>query len=43
MEHGLNNIHKWALKLVYEDSNELKFQQLLAKENSVSAHQKNFS
>ena len=43
MEHGINNIHKWALKLVYEDSNELKLQELLPKEKSVSAHQKTFS
>ena len=41
MEHRINNIHKRALKLVYQDSPDLTFQELLAKDNSVSVHQKN--
>ena len=41
MEHRINSIHKRALKLVYQDSYNLTFQKLLAKEKSVSIHQKN--
>ena len=41
MEHRINNIHKRALKLVYHDSPDLTFQELLAKDKSVSVHQKN--
>ena len=41
MEHRINNIHKRALKLVYQDFPDLKFQELLAKGKSVSVHQKN--
>ena len=43
MEHRINNIHKRALTLVYKDSHELMFQELLAKDKSVSVHQKTFS
>ena len=38
MEHRINSIHKRALKLVYQDSPDLTFQQLLAKDKSVSVH-----
>ena len=41
MEHRINSIHKRALKLVYQDSPDLTFQELLAKDKSVSVHQKN--
>ena len=41
MEHRINSIHKRALKLVYQNSHDLTFQELLAKDKSVSAHQKN--
>ena len=41
MEHRINSIHKRALKLVYQDSPNLAFQELLAKDKSVSVHQKN--
>ena len=41
MEHRINNIHKRALKLVYQDSPDLTFQELLAKDKSVSVYQKN--
>ena len=41
MEHRIISIHKRALKLVYQDSPDLTFQQLLAKHKSVSVHQKN--
>ena len=40
MEHRINNIHKRVLKLVYQDSPNLTFQELLAKDKSVSVHQK---
>ena len=40
MEHRINSIHKRALKLVYQDSPDLTFQELLAKDKSVSVHQK---
>ena len=40
MEHRNNNIRKWALKLVYQDSHDLTFQDLLAKDKLVSVHQK---
>ena len=32
----INNIHKRDLKLVYQDSRDLTFQELLAKDKSVS-------
>ena len=41
MEHSTNSIHKKALKLVYQDSHDLTFQELLGKDKSVSVHQKN--
>ena len=41
MEHRINSIHKRAFKLVYQDSPDLMFQELLAKYKSVSARQKN--
>ena len=41
MEHRINSIHKIALKLVYQDTHELTFQELLAKGKSASVHQKN--
>ena len=41
MEHRIHSIHKRALKLVYQDSHDLTLQQLLAKDKSVSVHQKN--
>ena len=41
MEHRIKSIHKRALKLVHQDSHDLKFQELLAKEKSVSVHQNN--
>ena len=34
MEHRINNIDKSGLKLVYEDSHDLTFQELLAKDIS---------
>ena len=40
MEHRINSIHKRALKLVYQDSLDLTFQELLAKDKLVSVHQK---
>ena len=41
MEHRINSIHKRALKLVYQDSPDLMFQEFLAKDKSVSIHQRN--
>ena len=41
MEHRINSIHKRALKLANQDSPDLTFQELLAKDKSVSIHQKN--
>ena len=41
MEHRINRIHERALRLVYDQSHELTFDQLLVKDNSVSIHQKN--
>ena len=41
MEHKVNSIHKRALKLVYEDSYDITFQELLTRDKSVSVHQKN--
>ena len=41
MEHRINSIRKRALKLVYQDLPDLTFQELLAKDKSVSIHQKN--
>ena len=36
MDHRINNIHKRALKLVYQDSPDLTFQELLATEKFKS-------
>ena len=41
MEQRITSIHKRALKLVYQDSTDLTFQELLAKDKSVSVHQEN--
>ena len=41
IEHRINRIHERALRLVYDQSHELTFDQLLVKDNSVSIHQKN--
>ena len=41
IEHRISNIDKKALKLVYEDSHDLMFEDFLAKDKSVSVHQKN--
>ena len=41
MEHRINSIHKRAMKLFHQDSHDLRFQELLAKDKSVSVHQKN--
>ena len=43
MEHRINDIHKRALKLVYQDYHDLTLQKLLAKDKSATAHQKNLS
>ena len=43
MEHRINRIHERALRLVYDQSHELTFDQLLVKDNSVSIHQKKSS
>ena len=41
MEHRINSIHERALKLVYQDSTDPTFQELLAKDKSVRVHKKN--
>ena len=41
MENRINSIHKIALKLVYRDTHELTFQELLAKGKSANVHQEN--
>ena len=41
MDHRINSICKRALKLVYQDSQNLTVQELLAKDKSISVHQKN--
>ena len=41
MEHRISSIHKRVLKLVYQDSPDLTFQEFLAKDKSVSVYQKN--
>ena len=38
MEHRINRIHKRALRLIYEDSHDLTFQELLAKDKSVNVN-----
>ena len=41
IENRINSIHKRALKLAYQDSPDLTFQELLANKKSISVHQKN--
>ena len=40
MENRVSKIHEKALRLVYDDSRNLCFEELLVKGNSVSIHQK---
>ena len=40
MENGVNKIDERALRLVYDDSRNLPFEELLVKGKSVSIHQK---
>ena len=40
MENRASKIHERALRLVYDDSQNLPFEELLVKGNSVSMHQK---
>ena len=40
MENRVNKIHERALRLVYDDSRNLPFEELLVKGNSVNIHQK---
>ena len=42
MEHHINKIGKRALKVVYNDTTNLIFDELLLKDKSVSIHQINF-
>ena len=39
MENRASKIHERALRLVYDDSQNLPFEELLVKGNSVSIHQ----
>ena len=41
MEHRINKIHEKALRLVYDNSHDLSFEELLTKDKSVSIHQRN--
>ena len=41
-EHHINKIGGKALKLVYNDTAKLIFDELLVKDKSVSIHQRNF-
>ena len=41
MEHKLNKIHRRAFQLVHEHFHDLTFEELLAKDGSVSIHKKN--
>ena len=41
MEHRINKIHERALRLVYDNSHDLSFEELLIKDKSVSIHQRN--
>ena len=41
MEHKLNKIHRRAFQLVHEHFHDLTFEELLAKDDSVSIHKKN--
>ena len=40
MESRVSKIHERALRLVYDDSRHLPFEELLVKSNSISIHQK---
>ena len=40
MENRVSKIHERALRLLYDDSQNLPFEELLVKGNSVSIHQK---
>ena len=40
MENRVNKIHERALRLVYDDSRDLLFEELLVQGNRVSIHQK---
>ena len=42
MESRVSKIHERALRLVYDDSRNLPFEELLVKSNSISIHQKIF-
>ena len=41
IENGINRLHERALRLVYDDSENLSFRDLILKYESISAHQKN--
>ena len=41
MEHGINKIHKRAVRLIYPSDSKLIFQELLDKNKTVCIHQKN--
>ena len=40
-ENGVNKIHQRALRLVFDDSSHLSFDELLIKGKSVTIHQRN--
>ena len=40
MENRVHKIHERALRLVYDDSRNFPFEELLVKDNRVSIHQK---
>ena len=40
MKHPINWIHKWNLKLVYNDIPNSSFEKLLGKDNLISIHQR---
>ena len=40
-EHKINKLNERALRLVYDDNPKLSFDELLAKDNSVTIHQRN--
>ena len=42
MENRVSKIRERALRLVYDDSRNLPFEELLIKDNNVSLHQKIF-
>ena len=41
IEHHINRIHETALKLIYNDTLNVSFDELLVKDKSVSLHQSN--